>query len=69
MKRFTITLLLVITLICFAYSVASYHRGKALLQATETLMDRVYTDNEDYFLDILTESDDYQNYVESLENL
>ena len=68
MKRFTITLLLVITLICFAYSVASYHRGKALLQATETLMDRVYTDNEDYFLDILTESDDYQNYVESLEN-
>lgn len=66
MKRFTITLLLIITLVCFAYSVASYHREKALLQATETLMDRVYTDNENYFLDVLTESDEYQNYIEIL---
>ena len=67
MKRFTITLLLVITLICFAYSVASYNREKALLQATETLMDRVYTDNEDYFLDVLTESDEYQTYADLTE--
>jgi hypothetical protein len=66
MKRFTITLLLIITLVCFAYSVASYHREKALLQATETLIDRVYTDNENYFLDVLTESDEYQDYLEIL---
>lgn len=66
MKRFTITLLLIITLVCFAYSVASYHREKALLQATETLIDRVYTDNENYFLDVLSESDEYQDYLEIL---
>ena len=39
-------------------------------QATiRNLIDRVYTDNEDYFLDVLTESDDYQNYCESLDRL
>jgi CHASE3 domain sensor protein len=66
MKRFIISFLLVITLICFAYSVASYQREKALLQATETLIDRVYTDNENYFLDVLSESDEYQDYLEIL---
>ena len=56
------------TLVMF-WQYSTIRNLSAYVKATETLIDRVYTDNEDYFLDILTESDDYQNYVESLESL
>lgn len=69
MKRFTIAILLIVSLFCFCYALASYQREKALLQATETLINRVYTDNEDYFLDVLTESDEYQTYIETSKQL
>ena len=36
---------------------------------TEVLLDSVYSQNEDYFLDVLMETDTYFNYEESRDNL
>ena len=69
MKKTTIYAVLAIATLVMLWQYSTIKNLSAYVQATETLIDRVYTDNEDYFLDILTESDDYQNYVETLENL
>lgn len=69
MKKTTIYAVLAIATLVMLWQYSTIKNLSAYVKATETLIDRVYTDNEDYFLDILTESDDYQNYVESLENL
>lgn len=38
-------------------------------QKTEILLDSVYSQNDDYFLDVLMETDTYFNYEESKDNL
>lgn len=69
MKKVIFYAVIVLATLVMFWQQATIRNLSAYMKATETLIDRVYTDNEDYFLDVLTESDDYQNYVESLENL
>lgn len=69
MKKTTIYAVLAIATLVMLWQYSTIKNLSAYVKATETLIDRVYADNEDYFLDILSESDDYQNYVETLENL
>lgn len=69
MKKVIFYAVLALATLVMFWQQATIRNLSAYVQATETLIDRVYADNEDYFLDILSESDDYQNYVETLENL
>lgn len=46
--------------------VKAYHN---YYQKTEILLDSVYSQNEDYFRDVLMETDTYFNYEESRDNL
>lgn len=69
MKKVIFYAVLVLATLVMFWQQATIRNLSAYVKATETLIDRVYTDNEDYFLDVLTESDDYQNYCESLDRL
>lgn len=69
MKKVIFYAVLAIATLVMFWQQATIRNLSAYVKATETLIDRVYTDNEDYFLDVLTESDDYQNYCESLNRL
>lgn len=69
MKRIFTTILLTISVICLAYAIASHHREKALLNATEDVLDLVYSNDENYFLDVVTETDAYNNYIEIAESI
>ena len=51
-----------IATIYFQNQVKAYHN---YYQKTEILLDSVYSQNEDYFLDVLMETDTYYNYEES----
>lgn len=55
-----------ITTIYFQNQVKAYHN---YYQKTEILLDSVYSQNEDYFLDCLMETDTYFDYEESMDNL
>ena len=55
-----------IATICFQNQVKAYHN---YYQKTEILLDSVYSQNEDYFRDVLMETDTYFNYEESRDNL
>ena len=52
--------------IYFYSQVKAYHN---YYQKTEILLDSVYSQNEDYFLDCLMETDTYFDYEESRDNL
>ena len=52
--------------IYFHSQVKAYHN---YYQKTEILLDSVYSQNEDYFLDCLMETDTYFDYEESRDNL
>lgn len=69
MKKVIFYAVIVLATLVMFWQQATIRNLSAYVKATETLIDRVYTDNEDYFLDVLTESDDYQNYCESLDRL
>lgn len=51
-----------IATIYFQNQVEAYHN---YYQKTEILLDSVYSQNEDYFLDVLMETNTYFNYEES----
>lgn len=55
-----------IATIYFHNQVKAYHN---YYQKTEILLDSVYSQNEDYFLDCLMETDTYFDYEESRDNL
>ena len=55
-----------IATIYYHSQVKAYHN---YYQKTEILLDSVYSQNEDYFLDVLIETDTYFNYEESRDNL
>ena len=55
-----------IATIYFQNQVKAYHN---YYQKTEILLDSVYSQNEDYFLDCLMETDTYFYYEESRDNL
>ena len=55
-----------IATIYFQNQVKAYHN---YYQKTEILLDSVYSQNEDYFLDCLMETDTYFYYEESMDNL
>ena len=55
-----------IATIYFQNQVKAYHN---YYQKTEILLDSVHSQNEDYFLDVLIETDTYFNYEESRDNL
>ena len=55
-----------IATIYFQNQVKAYHN---YYQKTEILLDSVYSQNEDYFLDCLMETDTYFDYEESRDNL
>ena len=55
-----------IATIYFQNQVKAYHN---YYQKTEILLDSVYSQNEDYFLDCLMETDTYFDYEESMDNL
>lgn len=55
-----------IATIYFQNQVEAYHH---YYHNTEVLLDSVYSQNEDYFLDVLMETDTYFNYEESRDNL
>lgn len=55
-----------IATIYYQNQVEAYHN---YYQKTEILLDSVYSQNEDYFLDVLMETDTYFNYEESRDNL
>lgn len=55
-----------IATIYYQNKVEAYHN---YYQKTEILLDSVYSQNEDYFLDVLMETDTYFNYEESRDNL
>ena len=55
-----------IATIYFQNQVEAYHN---YYQKTEILLDSVHSQNEDYFLDVLIETDTYFNYEESRDNL
>lgn len=55
-----------IATIYYKNQVEAYHN---YYQKTEILLDSVYSQNEDYFLDVLMETDTYFNYEESRDNL
>lgn len=55
-----------IATIHYQNQVEAYHN---YYQKTEILIDSVYSQNEDYFLDVLMETDTYFNYEESRDNL
>lgn len=38
-------------------------------EATEKLLDTIWEDQESYCLDVLSSTDEYQDYMEALENL
>ena len=52
--------------IYFQNQVKAYH---TYYQKTEILLDSVHSQNEDYFLDVLMETDTYFNYEESRDSL
>lgn len=52
--------------IYYQVQVKAYHN---YYQKTEILLDSVYSQNEDYFLDVLMETDTYFDYEESRDNL
>lgn len=72
MKKLILTFLIsfllwgTIATICFQNQVKAYHN---YYQKTEILLDSVYSQNEDYFRDVLMETDTYFNYEESRDNL
>lgn len=51
-----------IATIYYQTQVEAYHN---YYHNTEDLLDSVYSQNEDYFLDVLMETDTYYNYEES----
>lgn len=51
-----------IATIYYQNQVEAYHN---YYHNTEVLLDSVYSQNEDYFLDVLMETDTYYNYEES----
>lgn len=55
-----------IATIYYQNQVEAYHN---YYQKTEILLDSVYSQNEDYFLDVLMETDTYYNYEESMDIL
>ena len=55
-----------IATIYFQNQVKAYHN---YYQKTEILLDSVHSQNEDYFLDVLMETDTYFNYEESRDSL
>lgn len=55
-----------IATIYYQNQVKAYHN---YYQKTEILLDSVYSQNEDYFLDCLMETDTYFDYEESRDNL
>lgn len=55
-----------IATIYFQNQVKAYHN---YYHNTEVLLDSVYSQNEDYFLDVLMETNTYFNYEESRDNL
>lgn len=69
MKKVIFYAVIVLATLVMFWQQATIRNLSAYVKATETLIDRVYTDNENYFLDVLAESDDYQNYCESLDRL
>lgn len=50
---------------------ASYHMKKEqeIVNVYELILDRIYEDNPDYFLDVLTETDEYCNYCDLTDRL
>lgn len=55
-----------IATIYYQTQVEVYHN---YYQKTEILLDSVYSQNEDYFLDVLMETDTHYSYEESRDNL
>ena len=55
-----------IATIHYQNQVEAYHN---YYHNTEVLLDSVYSQNEDYFMDVLMETDTYFNYEESRDNL
>jgi ssDNA-specific exonuclease RecJ len=48
------------------YQQTEVNKLKKQLNATEEIIYQVYQDNEDYYLDVLSETDAYQSYLETL---
>ena len=69
MKKGTIYALLAIATLVMLWQYATIKNLSAYVQATETLMDRIWEDNENYCLDVLSETDVYCDYIDTLERL
>ena len=66
MKKALLTTLIVAGIATIIYQLNAIADLKNQLSATENIIYQVKQDNEDYFFDILTETDAYQNYLETL---
>lgn len=72
MKQLYIIIILVMTNLITFFSLinmserASYHMKDSdkVYNVLEDILDRVYEDDSTYFLDVLVESDEYQEYEE-----
>lgn len=73
MKNLIITLTLTaITVITFIWAIdlkCENTRLHKYEEVTNTLLNRIYIDDPTYYLDVLTETDEYQDYAEILDIL
>lgn len=66
MKKAILFTLIVVGLATIMYQQNEVNKLKKQLNATEQVFNQVYADNEDYFIDVLSETDAYQSYLETL---
>lgn len=66
MKKAILFTLIVVGLATIMYQQNEVNKLKKQLNATEQVFNQVYADNEDYFIDVLSETDVYQSYLETL---
>lgn len=69
MKKVIFYAILVLATLVMFWQQATIKNLSAYMATTETLLNRIEQDNPVYVLDVLTESDEYQNYCESLDRL
>lgn len=66
MKKALLLALIAIGIAVVAYQAKEVQNLRNQLSATESIIYQVKQDNEDYFFDVLAETDAYQNYLETL---
>lgn len=69
MKKLINVLLLILAILCIAGMYNKLCKYEVYYQTTEEMLNQIYEDNSDYYLDVLMETDEYENYYNAVEAL